>query len=69
MLLTRREQEILLAAGEGLTNKQIAYSLRLSSYTVRNRLAGIYEKLEVHNRIEALRKYYGFGTEEDYGHS
>lgn len=53
--LTRRESEILqLVATRAYSNKAIASSLALSQYTVKNHLAKIYEKLDCHNRIEAI---------------
>jgi len=51
--LTTRELEILAMVVKGLTNKQIARVLRLSSHTVRNHVNSIIEKLEVSDRTEA----------------
>lgn len=52
--LTEREQEILALASEGMTGKEIAESLFLSSGTVRNYISEILQKLEVKNKIEAI---------------
>ncbi len=48
--LSPREQEIARLVGEGKQNKQIAYLVGISEFTVENHLRRIYRKLEVHNR-------------------
>lgn len=53
--LTPREQEILLLAGQRLTDKEIAQHLDLSPRTIQNHLHRAYEKLGVSNRIQAAR--------------
>jgi two-component system response regulator DesR len=53
--LTEREVEILRLAQRGLPNPQIAQALHISPGTVRNYLSGIYRKLDVHSRHEALQ--------------
>lgn len=57
--LTTREKEILQHLGRGLQYKAIADLLSLSTETVRTHIRNIYEKLQVHNKTEALRKAYG----------
>jgi len=52
--LTRREVEILQLVAKAYLNKEVAVNLKLSEYTVKNHLAKIYEKLDCHNRIEAI---------------
>ncbi|WP_348921197.1 response regulator transcription factor [Enterococcus rotai] len=52
--LTEREQEVLLAVGEGLSSKEIAGKLFLTSGTVRNYMSEILNKLGAKNRIEAV---------------
>ena len=54
--LSPRELEILMLVAKGLTNKEIAGRLSLSSHTVSNHLRHIYEKLHVHCRAEAVKK-------------
>ncbi len=51
--LTPREHDVLAAVAQGLSNKEIAASLGLSEYTVRNHLRNIMEKLHLRNRTEA----------------
>ncbi len=55
--LSNREREILALLSKGLTYKLIAERLGLSPYTVHNRLHGIYKKLQVQSRTEAVAKY------------
>ena len=55
-VLTAREMEILLLAARGLSNRQVASSLRLSEATIKRHLANIYPKMDVSSRGEAVRK-------------
>jgi DNA-binding NarL/FixJ family response regulator len=55
--LTAREQEILNHVSKGFLDKEIADALSISVWTVHNHLKHIYEKLNVHNRTEAVLKY------------
>lgn len=52
--LTAREVEVLALVGEGLGNAVIAERLGLSVHTVRNHVANILAKLDVHSKLEAL---------------
>jgi DNA-binding NarL/FixJ family response regulator len=54
--LSVREREILERLGEGEPYKTIADALRLSIDTVRMHVRGIYRKLHVHSRGEAVAK-------------
>lgn len=54
--LSSREMEVLMLVGKGLTNKDIAGHLNISSHTVANHLRHIYEKLHVHCRVQAINK-------------
>jgi DNA-binding NarL/FixJ family response regulator len=51
--LTPREQEILSYLVRGLSDRDIAQTLFISVRTVQTHLAHIYEKLDIHSRIEA----------------
>ncbi len=53
--LTAREHEVLLAAREHPTVALIAAALFLSPGTVRNHLSSVMQKLNAHNRAEALK--------------
>ena len=55
--LSRREHQILELLAEGLSNKEIGDSLRLSPFTVKNHLARIFPKLRVRSRTAAVSAY------------
>jgi DNA-binding NarL/FixJ family response regulator len=55
--LSTREREILEQLSEGAAYKEIADVLRLSIDTVRMHIRGIYRKLHVHSRGEAVAKF------------
>ena len=57
--LSERELDVLKCLADGLTNSQIAERLFLSDGTVRNYISGIYSKLNVHSRMEAVKKAKG----------
>ncbi|UAY55479.1 response regulator transcription factor [Arachidicoccus terrestris] len=56
--LTQREQQVLHAIEEGLTNKVIAERLNISVETVKSHVKKIYLKLEVNNRLDIVRGKY-----------
>jgi DNA-binding CsgD family transcriptional regulator len=51
--LTARETEVLRLLAEGLTNREIAGRLFISQKTVAAHVAHIFDKLDVHTRVEA----------------
>jgi DNA-binding NarL/FixJ family response regulator len=51
--LTPRELQVLELIVRGLVNKQIAYSLNLAEYTVKNHVKNIFTKLGVQDRTQA----------------
>jgi two-component system, NarL family, nitrate/nitrite response regulator NarL len=53
--LTVRELQVLTGVGRGLTNKEIAANLHISSQTVKNHVHHVLEKLGAKNRVQALR--------------
>jgi DNA-binding NarL/FixJ family response regulator len=55
---TTREQEILAALAKGYSYREIADNLLISIETVRTYLRNIYEKLQVHSKVEALNKVF-----------
>ncbi len=54
--LTSREIEVLEQLSKGLKYNDIAENLFLSTGTIRKHIANIYNKLKVHNKIEAIQK-------------
>jgi DNA-binding NarL/FixJ family response regulator len=57
--LTEREQEVLGLLVQGLTNRRIARTLRISEPTVKNHLHAIFLKLGVTDRTQAIVKVLG----------
>lgn len=54
--LTSREIEILDQTSKGLTYNQIGENLFISPKTVRKHIENIYQKLQVHSKLEAVQK-------------
>ena len=54
--LTGRELEILHLLAEGLSNKEIAYKLVVAPGTIKQHLKNICRKLEVHGRMQAVKR-------------
>ena len=57
--LTDREREVLDLLAKGMTNKQIADLLVITTNTVKRHLKSIFEKLDVHTRSAATAKATG----------
>jgi DNA-binding NarL/FixJ family response regulator len=57
--LTDREREVLDLLAQGLTNKEIAEKLFITTNTVKRHLKAIFEKLDVHTRSGATAKVAG----------
>jgi DNA-binding NarL/FixJ family response regulator len=55
--LTGREQEVLTLLSQGYRDKNIADLLAISVYTVHEHVRNIFEKLNVHNRTEAVVRF------------
>lgn len=54
--LTKREIEVLSLVLEGKSSREVAAALVCSKRTVDFHLARIYEKLQVSNRVQAMRR-------------
>lgn len=52
--LTPREREVLEMLAEGLSNKEIAWRMKISEHTVKFHVASIFGKLNVSTRTEAV---------------
>jgi DNA-binding NarL/FixJ family response regulator len=53
--LSAREREVLDLATSGMSNKEIAERLTISSNTVKFHLRTVYSRLGVHNRVQAMQ--------------
>jgi DNA-binding NarL/FixJ family response regulator len=62
--LTQREREVLELIARGLDNAAIAGQLSVSPKTVRNHINGIFDKLNIPNRAQAIvrAREAGMGT-------
>jgi two-component system, NarL family, nitrate/nitrite response regulator NarL len=67
--LTRREREIVELVNAGLSNKEIALSLKIGSATVKNHVHSILEKLNVTRRGEAAARLRGTPWADGMRHS
>lgn len=55
-VLTTRERDVLAAAADGGTNRDIAEALCISEATVKRHLATIYRKLDARSRVQAMER-------------
>ena len=53
-MISKREREVLQLVAEGLSTPEVADRLFISIKTVKNHLASIYEKLDAHDRTQAV---------------
>jgi two-component system response regulator DegU len=54
--MTKRERQVITLVSDGMTNKEIAQKLHLSTYTVKSHVHNILEKLALHTRVQ-IAKY------------
>lgn len=54
--LSDREREVLLLVAEGLSNRQIAGQLVLSTGTIKRHISNISGKLGTHNRLQTVER-------------
>ena len=50
--MTKREREIIVLIAEGMSNKEIAQRLNLSTHTVKSHIHNILEKLALNTRLQ-----------------
>lgn len=55
--LSRRESQIAALICEGKQNKQVAFQLAISEFTVENHLRRMYRKLGIHSRAALVAKF------------
>ena len=60
--MTKREKQVIELIADGLTNKEIAQKLHLSTFTVKSHVHNILEKLALHTRVQIAK--YAHTTEE-----
>jgi two-component system NarL family response regulator len=56
--MTKREREVIELLSKGLTNKEIAQKIHVSTYTVKSHIHNIMEKLALHTRLEIANYSY-----------
>jgi DNA-binding NarL/FixJ family response regulator len=59
--LSEREREVVSLIAAGSTNREIAEQLFLSPHTVKEYTSGVYRKLGVRNRAEAVKRAQSLG--------
>ncbi len=62
--LSERELEVLELIADGLSRREIATRLIISSHTVKTHVRNLYSKLGVHNQMQAVKKAQGLGLLE-----
>ena len=65
--ITSREADVLALTAQGLSNAQIAVTLRLAPSTVKKHLEHLYAKLGVSRRSEAAARAFGLGLLDTAG--
>ena len=57
--LTKREKEVLTQLHEGKSYRDVSLQLGVGIEAIRKHASNIYAKLDVKNRMQACRKYFG----------
>jgi DNA-binding NarL/FixJ family response regulator len=65
-LLSPREEEISRLVAEGMSNREVSRTLKISESTVKNALFRIFEKLGISNRVELARYMNAPSDPEEY---
>jgi DNA-binding NarL/FixJ family response regulator len=50
--MTARERQVIGFVADGLTNKEVAQKMHISTFTVKSHLHNILEKLSLHSRVQ-----------------
>jgi two-component system response regulator DegU len=53
--MTKRERQVIELIADGMTNKEIAQRLHLSTFTIKSHVHNILEKLTLHTRVQIAR--------------
>jgi DNA-binding NarL/FixJ family response regulator len=53
--MTKRERQVIDLISDGLTNKEIAQSLHISTYTAKSHVHNILEKLALNTRLQIAK--------------
>ena len=61
--MTKRERETIALIAEGMSNKDIAEKLNLSTYTVKSHVHNIMEKLALHSRLQIAAHFHKQGED------
>ncbi len=54
LVFTSRDKQVFGHLAEGLTNEEIAERLGLNTRTIKHYLTGVFRKMRVRNRVEAV---------------
>ena len=63
--LTRRETEILRLVAEGHSDREVAKILWVTNQTIKFHLQNVYKKLNVRDRVEAIRWFKAHRPDDD----
>jgi DNA-binding NarL/FixJ family response regulator len=61
VVFTPRDKQVLGHLVEGLTNEEIALRLGLNTRTIKHYLTGVFRKMRVRNRVEAVLRAKAMG--------
>jgi DNA-binding NarL/FixJ family response regulator len=56
--MTKREKEVIVLVAEGMSNKEIAARLNLSTFTVKSHIHNILEKLALNSRLQIATHFH-----------
>ncbi|HLX13037.1 MAG TPA: response regulator transcription factor [Bacteroidota bacterium] len=63
--MTRRERQVIELISDGMSNKEIAQKLNLSTFTVKSHVHNVLEKLALHTRVQIAGYAHASGTFKD----